>query len=92
MGAVSAPYLIKLFKGKAMNKKTIIKISVFILFFIAVLSDTRYIPSMRIKLQAPAGEYLLKSIKHNAVYKTIISAVIGGIAAYMSRRLTQGKK
>ena len=47
---------------------------------------------MRIKLQAPAGEYLLKSIKHNAVYKTIISAVIGGIAAYMSRRLTQGKK
>lgn len=75
-----------------MNKKTIIKISVFILFFIASYLILCYIPSMRIKLQASAGEYLLKSIKHNAVYKTIISAVIGGIAAYMSRRLTQGKK
>jgi|GEM_PF-2393142 hypothetical protein len=75
-----------------MSKKTIIKISAFILFFIMSYLILCYLPSMRIKLDAPPGEYLWESIKHNSVYKTLISAVIGGIAAYMSRRLIQDKK
>lgn len=75
-----------------MSKKTIIRISAFVLFFITSYLILCYLPSMRIKLDAPPGEYFLKSIKHNSVYKALISAVIGGIASYMSRRLIQDKK
>lgn len=66
-----------------------------VVLFVAVFVATYLIicfciPGMKIKLEAEPTEYFFASIKHMAVFKSLISLVIGAIFGILS--IVVGKK
>ena len=65
--------------------KKIISLIIFLIsFVITYLIICFAVPGMRIKLEAEPMEYFFRSIKHMAVFKTIISLVIALILSIIS--------
>ncbi|WP_144676237.1 hypothetical protein [Desulfitobacterium sp. LBE] len=71
-------------------KKPITSLMLFVAVFIAVYLMLCYWPGFRIKLYAPPMEYFVESVKHMVVFKALVSAVEGllaaGIGSVMQRR------
>ena len=57
-----------------------------IVFVVSYLVICFAIPGMRIKLEAGPVEYFVKSIRHMAFLKTVISCIIAGIVGSIHRR------
>lgn len=67
-----------------MRNKKVLSIILFIVGFIATYLFMCYcIPNLRIKLQAEPMEYFIESIKNIAIFKSIISFIIGAILAIL---------
>ena len=65
-----------------MNNKKILSIILFIVGFIATYLIMCYcIPGLRIKLAAEPIEYFIESIKYAAIFKAVISCIIGALLA-----------
>lgn len=74
-----------------MKKKTF-NILVFILtFIVAYLCICFCIPGMRIKLEAEPFEFFIKSIEHMALFKCLISLIIG-VAVLLLVNIIKNKK
>ena len=73
-----------------MRKRTL-SVILFIIFFVAGYAGTCYlIPGFRLKLDAPPMIYLVKSLKHMVLIKSLIALVPAGIAAALPHiRLTR---
>lgn len=65
-------------------KKMIISLILFVVVFIATYLMLCYWPGFRIKLYAPPMEYFVESVKHMVFFKTLVSAVVGLLAAGIS--------
>lgn len=66
-------------------KRTVIAGILFLIaFIVSYLVICFAIPGMRIKLEAGPVEYFVKSIRHMAFLKTVISCIIAGIAGGIS--------
>ena len=62
-------------------KKELLSMLLFFLGFSgAYLALCFLIPGLRIKLEAPPMEYFIGSLRHNALFKGLISVVVGVIA------------
>lgn len=66
--------------------KTLKNILIFIVTFVLSYIVMCYLPSMRIKLEAPPDVYFWESVKHMALFKTAVSAAIGTAAAVLLNR------
>ena len=51
-----------------------------------------YLPSMRIKLDAPPLEYLAASIKHGVFFKTCVASVFGLLASFLPAMIKINKE
>lgn len=73
-------------------KKNKFSIVLFIVaFFVAYLIICFAIPGMRIKLAAEPMEYFIKSIKHMALFKTVISFVVALIVEILPKIVAKKK-
>lgn len=67
-----------------MKDKKILSIILFVVGFIATYLIMCYcIPGLRIKLEAEPMEYFIESIKNTAIFKSVISCIIGTILAML---------
>lgn len=67
-----------------MKNKKKLSIILFVVGFIATYLIMCYcIPGLRIKLAAAPMEYFIESIKYSAIFKCVISCVVGTILAML---------
>lgn len=62
-------------------KKALLSLLIFIIVFITTYMILSYSPSMMIKLAAPPKEYFIRNLKSMAHFKSIISLLVGVLAA-----------
>lgn len=59
-----------------MKKQTISVILFIVVFIVSYLTICFAVPGLRIKLEATPMEYFIESIKHMALFKTVVSLVV----------------
>ena len=68
-----------------MKRKTLSAIILFVVAFVVTYLILCFgIPGMRIKLEAGPAQYFLASVKHMALFKSLISLVVGAILGVLS--------
>ena len=66
-----------------MFKSLITKLFLFAVGFCLCYIGLCYLPSMRIKLDAPPLEYLAASIRHGVFFKTCVASAGGLLASFL---------
>ena len=67
-----------------MKNKKLLSSILFVVGFIATYLIMCYcIPGLRIKLAAEPMEYFIESIKYAAIFKVVISCIIGAILSHI---------
>ncbi len=73
-----------------MRDKKVLSIILFLVGFIATYLIMCYcIPGLRIKLAAEPMKYFIESIKYSAIFKCVISCIVGTILAILPHKIKE---